>query len=155
MIKWSIRSLVLVSAASILSCQLEYGLGHINSVCLYHPIRLVWVCKIYFSTVNAIFYEKKIYCSLPWNQESFFGYVGEIFVDVIICGTFVILYGQFSLLFISLCIHFFTFNEMFASFVKEVDNSADEMNKTELIRKLIEFHIDIKGYVCVTQIVFI
>lgn len=35
---------------------------------------------------------------------------------------------------------------MFASFVNDVDNATDGEMKTEAFRKLIEFHMDIKGY---------
>lgn len=84
--------------------------------------------------------------SLPWNQESFIGYIGEILVDILLCCTFISVGGQFFLIFIALCVHFFTFNEMFASFVNELDRSTEDTKKTALIRKLIEFHVDIKGY---------
>lgn len=36
---------------------------------------------------------------------------------------------------------------MFASFVKELENSTGDMKKAEILRKLIQFHMDIKGYV--------
>lgn len=82
--------------------------------------------------------------SWPWNQESIVGYIGEIVVDILSSNAFIFLYGQLSLLFISICIHFFAFNEMFARFVRELDDSTDETSKTESIQKLIEFHLKIK-----------
>lgn len=88
-----------------------------------------------------------IYCSLPWNQSSFVGYFGEIIVDIMIFIEVVAIDFQFLLLFTSLCAHFFTFNEMFASFVIGVDSSTEEKRKTECIRKVIQFHLDIKGCV--------
>lgn len=43
---------------------------------------------------------------------------------------------------------------MYASFVSELDNSTNEKNKIESIRKLIDFHMDIKE--CVSnKIIFL
>lgn len=84
--------------------------------------------------------------SLPWNQECFFGYIGEIVADVIIFNITAGVDFHMLLLLISLCAHFFTFNDMFASLVNELDNSTEEKNQTGAIQKLIEFHLDIKGY---------
>lgn len=92
-------------------------------------------------------YLRNSFCSLPWNQESIFGYIGEIVADIVIFNFAVAVAAQLFLLFISLCAHFITFNKMFASFVNEMDNSADVKSEVEMIRKLIEFHMDIKGYV--------
>lgn len=90
----------------------------------------------------------KFYCSLPWSNESIVGYVGEIIADIIIFDLFIFIVGHLFLLFISLCIHLFAFNRMYANFVNELDNANDEKDKVRIIRKVIEFHVDIKG--CVT-----
>ena len=87
-------------------------------------------------------------CRLPWNQESFFGYIGEIGVDFIVANNFIFIAGQFFLLFISICVHVFTFNKMFGSFTNELDDSNEAANKFKSIRKLIDFHMEIKE--CVT-----
>lgn len=86
----------------------------------------------------------KLSYSLPWNQKSWFGYIGEITVDVIIFTVALTIFGQLFLLFISICVHFFTFTEMFESFVNELDSLTEEKKKTDSFRKLIEFHVDIK-----------
>lgn len=72
------------------------------------------------------------------------GYIGEMVVDVIMLKAIVAVIMQLLLLFIFICIHIFTFTEIFASFVIEVDRSTDEENKTKIFRKLIRFHMDIK-----------
>lgn len=93
-----------------------------------------------------MFYDE-ICCSLPWNQASIFGYMGEIIADIFIFNFVMFVGVQLFLLFISLCVHFIAFNEMFASFVTELDNKTQNQSKVHIIRKLIEFHMDIKGYV--------
>lgn len=72
--------------------------------------------------------------------------MGEIIVDIMIFNVVLAIDFQLLLVLISLCTHFFAFNEMFASFVNELDSSTEEKNKKEAIRKLISFHLDIKGY---------
>lgn len=88
-------------------------------------------------------------CSLPWNRESIVGYIGEVVTDILIFDAFIFIIGHLFLLFISLCIYIFTFNKMFGSFVSELDDNSTELKKKiEIIQKLIEFHVDIKGCVC-------
>lgn len=94
------------------------------------------------------------FLSLPWNQDSIFGYVGEIFAVILTFNVLTISAGQLFMIFISICIHFFTFNEMFASFVDELGNATKEKKTTASIQKLIEFHTNIKGYVCVMCVVY-
>lgn len=38
---WSVKALAFMSVASILVCQLKYGLGEIRTESLYHPMRIV------------------------------------------------------------------------------------------------------------------
>lgn len=144
LIKWTSGFMMVMSAASILICQLKYGFGHLVSAELFHPARLVYVLNVKFCYDKLPKYFMTFYCSLPWNQECFFGYIGEIFAVILMFDIFFIIAGQMSLLYISICIHFFTFNKMFASFVNDLDNSPKEEEKIEVIQKLIEFHVDIK-----------
>lgn len=69
-------------------------------------------------------------------------------MDILIFSNLVFITGQLFLLFISICLHTFTFNEMFASFVNKLDSSTGRRHKTDAIRKLIEFHLVVKRWVC-------
>lgn len=51
---------------------------------------------------------------------------------------------QMPQLFIFICIHLFTFNEMFASFVNALDDATEEEQKNAIFQRLIKFHVDIK-----------
>lgn len=90
-----------------------------------------------------------LFCySWPWNEECFIGYVGEILTVIIMSDVVLAVVIQSFLLFISICVHIFTFNEIFASFVNELNASIEEEKKTDNFRKLLRFHMDIKGCVC-------
>lgn len=41
--KWNAVAIALISAASVLICQLKYGLGQIHSVELFRLVNAVWV----------------------------------------------------------------------------------------------------------------
>lgn len=49
---WSIKALVFMSVASILICQLKYGLGEIRTEPLYHSMRIVWVFDLTLFTTG-------------------------------------------------------------------------------------------------------
>lgn len=140
--KWGIVAFIIIATASVLICQLKYGLGQIDSAELLHSVKAVWV--FYFVTVNIKCFIKKCHYRWPWSEESLLGYIVEIVASIIMFSTIMIIVVQMPQLFIFICIHLFTFNEMFASFVKALDDATEEEQKNAIFQRLIKFHVDIK-----------
>lgn len=59
-------------------------------------------------------------------------------------NTIMAIIMQLFLLFISICFNLFTLNQMFESFVNELDNTTEEGQKMKAFQKLIQFHMDVK-----------
>lgn len=82
--------------------------------------------------------------SLPWDQQTPVGYFGEIIIAIALPEIFSVVLQMLLLLFISVCLHYFAFGEMFQEFVTEVDISSESHGQRESVRKLIAFHNQIK-----------
>lgn len=142
--KWNAVAIALISAASILICQLKYGFGQIESAELFRLVKAVWVLNEYFTKMCSNDSSWNFHCSWPWSQESLLGYIGEVVANIIMFNTIMGVALQLFLLFISVCVHIFTFNKMFASLVNKVDHASDEEEKNAIFRRLVGFHLDIK-----------
>lgn len=141
---WNAVIITSFSAGSVLVCQLKHGLGQIKTAELFHTIKAVWVSSTLCCTRYIKCFIRKCNYSWPWSEESLVGYIGEIVATIIIFNTIMAIVVQLFLLFISICFNLFTFNDMFASFVNELDNATEKEKKIEAFRKLIEFHMCIK-----------
>lgn len=82
--------------------------------------------------------------SLPWNQDTFFGYVGEILYSLFGGGAFLFVNGSLLLLFISIYFHHVAFAEIFRRSLKQKtdENKIDN----EFLCKLIQFNITVRKY---------
>lgn len=81
----------------------------------------------------------EIYFSLPWNQDTYIGYLAEIIISNLSAYGFFILNGTSLLLFVSLCIHHRAFSKMF----KHKINNSEKCDAI-LLSDLIRFHISAK-----------
>lgn len=87
----------------------------------------------------------KIAFRLPWNQESSVGLCGEILFDLLIGNCYLIYGGAYLMLFNSMCFFYQAFLDIFEYSLCELNYSNGIPNRqTEMIRKLVRFHIMIK-----------
>lgn len=82
--------------------------------------------------------------SLPWNQETVIGYIGEIFYTIIAGQAFMISLALLSLLFISICWYHRAFFKMFQHFTLKLNQSNKNRNDKEFLVQLIRFHNCVK-----------
>lgn len=119
-------SLAMVALLSLIYSQ--YTFGHININILYRPHRLV----------------------LPWNQQTIFGWMGEVTFSIILVIGYLTANPAFLGLFISFCEYNRAFYEMFHNQFDVINASAkssDRKNKHTvkiLIIEAIKFHISVK-----------
>lgn len=85
-----------------------------------------------------------IYCSLPWDQETFLGYIGEMVVSMICMEGYLIDNGALLLLFISMCLHHQAFYRMFRNSLCKLNRPDKRRNDKEHLCNLIRFHISVK-----------
>lgn len=52
---------------------------------------------------------------------------------------------QVLFLFVFVCKNMFAFSAMFVSFIEEFDETEEMQKKYDLMRKMIDFHNDVKG----------
>lgn len=78
---------------------------------------------------------------LPWDQTTLLGYFGEIFINVLILGGYLLTNGALLLLFMSICVYHQTFSKMFKHLIVEMNQ--DKM-KEKYICSLTSFHISTK-----------
>lgn len=62
--------------------------------------------------------------SLPWDQSTPIGYFAEICYDIFVSQSYLIFNGAFLILFVSLCYHFRTFDEMNEHLIEKISDSA-------------------------------
>lgn len=81
--------------------------------------------------------------SLPWNQTTPFGYVGEACFVIATAEAFLFGNGSTFLLFISLCIHHHAFYSMYKHLISKYNHNGN--NAAEIfLRDLTRFNISIK-----------
>lgn len=139
----SIAGVAITCLFSVLYCYIIRR--DLNADNFYRPVRLVYDVEISVkhcaTTLNDLnFYF--IYISLPWNQMTDAGYVGEVCYSIGIGYAFLLINGTPLLFFISVCIHHQAFRKMFTAFIGNADQ-CDEKTVCELIR----FHTTTKEYV--------
>lgn len=82
--------------------------------------------------------------SLPWDQETFLGYVAEIICIVVTDEGYLLTSGAVLLLYISMCLHLRAFYEMFQHLLRERERPNRVENSEEFICDVIRFHNSVK-----------
>lgn len=82
--------------------------------------------------------------SLPWDQSTPIGYFAEICYDIFVSQSYLILNGAFLILFISLCFHFDTFNEMFQHLMQKFNDSKQMKDNWKVLCIAIDFQCSIR-----------
>lgn len=103
----------------------------------------ILTCPKFTSEFNKISFHSH---SLPWDQTTPIGYCGEICFSILNIEVFWAVGAQVLLLFIFLCKNNFAFCAMFESFVNEFHKMKDMRKKHDAIRKLVNFHNNVKRY---------
>lgn len=99
------------------------------------PIKLAFL-KI----SNNFFFILEYNPSLPWNQETLFGYFGEILTIVVTGEGYILTNGAVLLLFISLCMHFRAFFEIFQHSMKKLEHPDQKQNYKQILCEIIRSH---------------
>lgn len=77
--------------------------------------------------------------SLPWDQTTAIGYIGEVCFQIMMGEGYLFSNGALLLLLISMCWHHQAFYKMFRHFVCEIDSK--EKNAKLKLCELVRFHI--------------
>ena len=149
-----------LSAVTLMVFSMSIGFvitGHFTTKYLYRSFKLVSVLKYVFNlsftgfvpiSKQFTFSLKKhsifTISSLPWDQNTPFGYVGEILYCIVVGEAYFISNGMFLLLLIALCVHHQAFSKMFECSVQKFDQTDANQDDHEYLADLIEFHISIK-----------
>lgn len=127
----------------VLYCWLTHGRIIIDH--LYRPFKVMLVILLY-RTQNLSEWIETFFCvlySLPWNQNTPFGYVGESSFVIASAEAFCIGNGSTFLLFISICIHHHAFYKIYKYSINKCKNNGNHCDE-KLLCNLIRFHISIK-----------
>lgn len=86
--------------------------------------------------------------SLPWNQSTLFGYIGEILFTVMLAPPYFTVLGVIFVLFISICMLHQAFYKIFEYSINKWDamttDDKNKCNNKHFLCDLIRFHILIK-----------
>lgn len=100
---------------------------------------MIFAPFFYFENNTGEFHSR-----LPWNQSTYFGYFGEIAFSIITTEAYFLVVGSVFLLFISMCLYYWSFCEMVdksISMWNELDGNRFDFDS---IRDLIRFHMSVK-----------
>lgn len=89
----------------------------------------------YYNAINFVL-------SLPWNQETIFGWMGLIILGIIGGATYVVLNSLFMLLFSSIC----NFHKVFYMNSKHLIDKLNEMTNVESFKPA--DHVKIASLLC-------
>lgn len=134
-------SLPVISIGWVLFCWLIFK--DLNVESFYHPfkIMLVVLASIYFYFESNA---SQFYSRLPWNQTTYLGYSGEISFSTITTVAYFLVVGSVFLLFISMCMYYRSFCEMFEKSISTWDQLGENRFDYDFICDLIRFHISVK-----------
>lgn len=84
--------------------------------------------------------------SLPWNQDTLVGYIGEIAYCCFVGEAYILSNGVILLLFVSICLHHKAFYQMYENAVIKLTEFDKNQNIHEYnnICDLVRFHVTIK-----------
>lgn len=80
-----------------------------------------------------------IFFRLPWNQNTLYGYIGEILFTYFSCESYLFVNGPIVVLFVSMCLHHRAFYEMFNYSLHEMDVPNKKKNDKLELWKIIQF----------------
>lgn len=83
---------------------------------------------------------------LPWDQETFIGYIAEIICIVVTDEGYLLTSGSILLLYISMCLHHRAFYEMFRHLLRTREHQNRVKNQLEWIYDVIRFHSSVKWW---------
>lgn len=124
--------------------------GHFDRTFAFVPERFMYVIgiNIYIDKKLEIIdrINFKLFDSLPWNQNSFRGYIFEIVFYSFTGLAFFITFAMLLLPFVSICWHHQTFYEMFCHLLQQLGNSDPNAKRGNraLLERLIRFHVSVK-----------
>lgn len=81
---------------------------------------------------------------MPWNKQTFTGYIGEFFYSMIDSEAYFFANGAFLLMFISVCLHHRAFISMFRHSIRELGADSNGSNDKKLVCKLIQLDVMFK-----------
>lgn len=81
---------------------------------------------------------------LPWDQNTVIGYIADICTVIFCTESYFICNGVFLMLFISLCLNYCAFLEMYQNTLRALDHPNKEHDKNEFMKNLITFHSTVK-----------
>lgn len=84
--------------------------------------------------------------SLPWNQTSALGYLGEVATSTASGQGYLILNGSTMVLFISICLHHRTFYKMFHHIIQKLGQPDKVQSDHETLCHSIRFHLMVKEW---------
>lgn len=126
----------------LLNCFIKKNLNVKN---LYHPSPLVYVTQFPFPLECHFVDFFREFTSLPWNQTTFLGYIGELSLNFPIIAGYWVVNGTFLLLFIAICQHHQAFYKIFKHSVNklnQIDNGSNHSSSRSLC-DLMRFHLSI------------
>lgn len=83
--------------------------------------------------------------SLPWNQDTVFGYFAEMLFMTDLFTIYLVVFGSISLLLVSLCIHYQAFCDMLKHMIDKCERSHNYPgNDEQFICDIIRFHLTAK-----------
>lgn len=132
-----------------------YKNGHFDREFVYLPEKFMYVRNSIFihaikkSSIQIIiitYMHFSVLDSLPWNQETFFGYFAEMIFYNYTCVAFYIACVMLLFPFVSFCWHHKDFYKMFRHLLQKMDgpDSDEEPNNNELLVKIIRLHTSVR-----------
>lgn len=113
-----------------------------NIKCIYTTYEIY---RINLSKLKNTFFI--ILFSLPWDQHTLIGYIGEVVFTIIFGGAFFICNGAYLIFFISICWHLKALSKMFQHSAQKLNEPNDDRDDEEYICGLIQFQNEINGFV--------
>lgn len=100
--------------------------------------------------------------SLPWNQQTFSGWIYELFFSLILCTCYCLINGAILSFFMGLCEFHMAFRNHFNTLIqnmdeidsKFVDSASKNRQMKLLLSEAIKFHVSVKEYECDKFIIF-
>lgn len=93
--------------------------------------------------------------SLPWNQTTYCGYIGEITFGTILAVSYGFTMHAVLILFISMCIYHVKFLDMFDHLAEKLDNCSRVQCVNAKLCDMIRFRISVQKWVRLTHFLWI
>lgn len=113
----------------------------LNTKKFFYLFRVVWVKNVKLNAINANCLNE--FSSLPWNQDTVLGYLGEICFNIV-TGEAYLASTSIILFFISMCLHHRAFYHIFRHSVSKINHLDKKRTNKEILCEVIRFHISVK-----------